>query len=159
MLILRALVIGACLLLMPGGFVAQEGAKPRLWAPSYYIAIHARLQTDTDVWVFGASNLPSGSIITFRVYDMSGKPVSQDAMATVGDDGLFRVDLRPKKGSIFRPRMECDAVFETLYPKQPAEVLKMVGKHGENLGTTGDNPQVQDNSRIKLLSAEVVVTQ
>jgi len=54
--------------------------------------------------------------------------------------GFLEADIAPKKGMSFRTYLICDVVFMPSYPKQPAEVIRRVGRRGELLGFP-DNPQ------------------
>jgi hypothetical protein len=138
----------------------QSLSEPRPPGVGYYIAIRAMLMTDDDIHVFGASNLPAGSIITIIVYDHAGKggkTFSEDAIVRVEKEGQFEVDVHHVKNLLFRNNLDCDAVFGTNFPKQPKEVLKVVGISGEYLGKPMRNPQVQSNGRETLLVATTVV--
>ena len=160
---LYAALVSSCFILSSANIVGKEPArKPCLPAVGYYVAIKARLYNEDQIWVFGASNLPRGSLITITVYDFAGeggKTLSQDATVAVGKDGLFEVTVHPAKGLRFRNNLICDAVFMPNFPKQTAEVLRIVGKVGEHLGDTGSNPQVESNSRTTLLFARTIVTE
>ncbi len=159
-----ALAISICFVLPIAGVAGKESAgKPCLPAVGYYIAARARLQTRYMVWLFGASNLPPGSVVLINIHDFigtGGKSLSRDTQAVVREDGLFEAEVYPRKGLKFRTNMVCDVVFATYFPRQNAQVLKIVGESGENLSTiTANNPQVQDNSRAKMLIARTVVTE
>jgi hypothetical protein len=151
-------VILAWVLCLTGFTVKVEAQaraeQARLPLVRYYIVAKARLQYPKLVWIFGASNLPPGSVISAHVYDFLGignRRLSQDAAVAVGKNGLFEMELHPINGLEFRNNTICTLVFQPTAPGQPSSVLKVVGKRGENLGMTGDNPLVSDNSRNKLL--------
>ncbi len=68
-----ALAISICFVLPLAGVAGKESAgKPCLPAVGYYIAIRAKLYTEEDIWLFGASNLPPGSILVVNIYDFIG---------------------------------------------------------------------------------------
>jgi hypothetical protein len=143
-----------------GSLAADPGDKCGLSAVGYYMAATARVQDDDLIYVFGASNLPPGSILTIHIYDFIGEGshiLNEDATATVGSDGVFRVGVKAAKQAKFKINQVCDVVFSSNYPKQLASVIKIVGKAGENLGNTGTNPQVQDNGTVRLLDTAVAV--
>jgi hypothetical protein len=71
--------------------------------------------------------------------------MSEEASASVGTDGLFEVNLHAMRGIVFRPNLACDLVFMPTFPKQPASVLMIVGKHGEHLDFP-KNPQTRVGS-------------
>lgn len=157
----RALVALLLLFLpVPTVHGQRRASKPRLSAVGYYIALQARLYTDSYVGVSGASNLPVGSMIMIDVYDFigtGGKRLNQDVTVKVRNDGLFDVQVNVRKGAVFKANMVCDAVFDPNSSQQPGTVTRIVGRRGERLGATGNNPQVQTNSRTTLLVARTVI--
>jgi hypothetical protein len=90
-----------------------------------------------------ASNLPPGSILIVNIYDYFGegsKIFNSEVTAIVDNRGFFEATIAPKKGMSFRINLICDVVFMPRDPKQPAEVIRTVGRRGERLGFP-DNPQ------------------
>lgn len=149
-----------CTTLVPPGAASDKTANCGLGAAGYYLAVKARLQDDDLIDVFGASNLPPGSIVTINIYDYIGEGshiLNEPSMIGIGDDGTFRAGVQSAKGKKFKANDVCDVVFSANYPKQPSSVLEVVGPSGRNLGKAGMNPQVQDNSRNKVLVSTVVV--
>ena len=131
-----------------------------LKAVGYYIAVHASLNSDRQVDVFAASNLPQGSILWLQVYDFLGtgsKSITPGEHVILGADGLIRTSIRPKPGLAFRSNMICILSFAPTYPKQPAHVLGVVGKTGEHLGDWKRNPQIDGNDRVSILTAVTVI--
>ena len=71
--------------------------------------------------------------------------LSEDAVVVLNQDGFFKVTLRPRQGTRFRPNMVCDISLNPNAVEQDPSVLKVVGKKGELLGIE-KNPQVHKNS-------------
>jgi len=109
------------------------------------------IASDSTVSVFGATNLPPGSILIVNVMDYIGegsKVVSGQQWVTVRKDGLFQAILHPLASESFRTNMVCYVLFEPNYPRQPGSVIKLLGAAGEHLGSNASNPQIEGNSRI-----------
>ncbi len=154
-------LFGSCLvflfMLVPAGGERPRSSAPSLRAVGYYIAVRAELNGN-EIDIFGASNLPPGSILGILIYQFLGSNVANDETnVVVGDDGLFRTAIHSKKGVQFRHSMVCDVVFAPTYPRQPAEVLKVVGKVGERLGKWDSNPQLDGNPRVTTLYTQTIV--
>lgn len=125
--------------------VEQKGRGPA----RYYIITKARLQTPELVYLFGASNLPTGSVLVVNVYDHIGqgsRTLNEETRATVREDGLFEARVQPKANLQLSTNQVCTVVFEANDPTQPKNVIRVVGRRGKLLGTTGDNPQFESNS-------------
>jgi len=125
----------------------------------FYIAVgYARLQSSEDVYVFGATNLPEGSVLNVEVENYIGEGstiTSKGAVAKVGSDHLFRADLLPKKGAEFKNNMICNIIFA--YKPQDPVVQTVTGTHGERLGDPARNSQVLTVSGGQILEATTVV--
>jgi hypothetical protein len=96
------------------------------------------LQTPDDAYIFGATNLPSDSVLRVTCSDFIGQGshiVSKDTKVTVAQNGLFQVSVAPKQSYKFKSNMICDVAFHAW--DQPAAVLKLTGRHGEKLGKRG----------------------
>lgn len=129
-------------------------------AVRYYIAVRAELNGPDEVDIFGASNLPPGSRLTVSLYDFLGQGsriLNSETVAAVGANGLFRLQIHPKKGATFRTNEICGVVFFPTYPEQPENVLRAVGRTGERLGNAWENPQIDGNPRVKGLNTLTVI--
>jgi hypothetical protein len=112
------------------------------------------------VSIFGASNLPAGSVLLIHLYDYIGEGsriVNEETRVAVGQDGLFEAAIRPKPGLSLRTNLVCDVVFSPTYPPQPEGVIHVVGAAGEHLGVRSTNPQIEGNSRVTTLVDVTVV--
>jgi len=163
----------------PDGARAVEPAPIR-----YYITTKAMLIDPEVVSIFGASNLPPGSVLLVYIYDYIGegsKVFNEETRVRMGEDGLFKVTIQPKeglkffgpalnailRGELVRPKdasdfgrsMVCSVSFSPNYPPQPESVIKVVGDAGENLGSNATNPQIAGNSRVTDLQNWTVVTE
>jgi len=126
----------------------------------YYIATKVMLATPQVVTVFGASNLPPGSVLVVHISDYIGEGsrlFNDETRVVVGEDGLFKAEIWVKKGLKFRTNMVCDVVFGPGDPPQPDGVIKVVGANGENLWLNGPNPQIQGNEKGAMLLDYTVV--
>lgn len=123
----------------PAGARAKALCRPEI---GYYIVAQARLIAPDSVYVFGASNLPAGSVLTVSIYDYLGNGSRTFAQheTAVGARGLFRITVGPRPNLAFRENMLCDVVFRAA--PQPAPVTEAVGRNGQRLGTLGVNPEV-----------------
>ena len=154
------IVLALSTLLSSGNTTPQEQGTRPLRAVGYYLAVRAELDGRGVVNVFGASNLPAGSILWISVYDFIGEGSSvlnDEADVPVGSDGLFRVAVRAKSRRSFKRNYICSVTFVPTYPQQPAEALEIVGKTGEHLGDPFKNPQIVGNFRVQMLDATTVV--
>ncbi|MGD0922004.1 MAG: hypothetical protein ABSA70_09605 [Terriglobia bacterium] len=155
-----AALLVLCASLGAAGEERRSRPQPALRAPGYYIAVRASLVDDQLVALFGASNLPPGSILWVVLTDFTGagpKTVNGETNATVGKDGLFRVEIHPKMGEVFRHKIVCDVIFAPTDPAQPPNVIKVVGKTGGRLGDWRKNPQVDGNERVSRLVTTTIV--
>lgn len=127
-------------------------------APTFYIAASGEYgKYSKSLTLKGASNLPPGSRLTVYVYDFIGYKrsiLSEDAVATLPESGLFEVILKPRAGKTFKENMVCDISFIPRGVPQETTVLKITGKSGELLGI-GTNPQIGENSGGYYLQALV----
>jgi hypothetical protein len=127
--------------------VLQSGQAPPhkpLSAPTYYIAVKARTCEQDLVKFDGASNLPAGAVMGFRVSDFdedAWKDYTDEVYVPVSEKGFFEGRIQPKKGMRFRRNLILVADFTTFRPQQLASVLLVVGKKGQNLGGI-NNPQL-----------------
>ena len=116
----------------------------------YYIATRARLQGPELVYIFGATNLPPGSVLVVYLYDCNGRegsePLNDEVRTVVKGDGLFEVEVHPKRILQERDSLACEVVFAPNDPAQPKNVVRVVGRTGRCLGNEANNPQVRNNS-------------
>ncbi len=163
----KAGLVGAVLLLNPltPHVIAKSPSasdKGHRAAVRYYITAKTMLITEDTVSVFGASNLPAGSVLILYVYDYIGEGsriFNEETRVAVGNDGLFETAIHPKGSLKFRTNMVCDVVFGPDYPGQPKNVIEIIGHAGERLGSAATNPQVYGNSRVTGLADLTIVTQ
>ena len=91
------------------------------------------------------------------LYDFIGyksSTLSEKAVVTLPESGLFEVTLKPQEGKRFKENMVCDISFIPHGVPQETAVLKITGKTGELLGI-GANPQIGKNSGGYYLEALV----
>ncbi len=158
--VVKTLALSILIITFVNKFPAQDSSSACLSAVGYYIAVRATLNSEDQIDLFGASNLPPGSILGVQTYDFLGqgaRVLNDDVSVMVGKDGLFRAAIHPKKVNSFRRNMICDVIFMPTYPRQPAAVIKVVGKAGEHLRTAVANPQVEGNPRVSILRDATVV--
>jgi len=118
--------------------------KPRA-APTYYVVAEAKdCEPDPYYVEFrGASNLPPGSLISATVtdfYQYAWKDYSDEVYVPANSQGYFSGRISPKKGMQFRGNLILRVIFATYGSTQPASVLAIVGKKGENLGGVDSHP-------------------
>jgi hypothetical protein len=164
--LLNTSLVGTLLLVCPlsvhllvGGPSAAGGLEKPPMA-RYYITTKVMLATPQVLSVFGASNLPAGSVLVVYISDYIGEGsrlLNDETRAVVGEDGLFEAEIRVKEGLKFSTNMVCLVSFAPTYPPQPEGVIRVVGARGENLGSGGTNPQIQSNSRVTMLVDYTVV--
>ncbi len=153
----------ACVVTLLPVFASPEKYRTSgqsLPAVGYYIAVRATLNGSEQIDLFGASNLPAGSILGVNISDFRGtgsKVFNDETTVAVGKNGLFRSATRPKRGDLFRRNMICDVMFCPTYSNQPASVIKVVGKAGERLGKWDANPQLEGSPRVTCLAATTIV--
>jgi len=114
----------------------------------FYLVVRARTCSPQEVKIEGASNLPVGSILTLQVSDFLGDGwtnYSEETYVTLRADGFFEATIQPVKGKEFHRNLLIQASFIPWRPKQPADVLGVVERHGRNLGGI-KNPQVNQVS-------------
>jgi hypothetical protein len=141
--------------------LSQSEAQPAktMAAPTFYLAASGEYgRYSPTLTLKGASNLPPGSKLTVHLDDFIGyksTALSEEAVVTLPESGLFEVTLKPQTGKIFKQNMVCDISFipHGVLP-QEAGVLKITGKNGESLGI-GTNPQIGKNSGGYYLQAFV----
>jgi hypothetical protein len=136
---------------------SDAGESP---AVRYYITTKAMLASPEAVSIFGASNLPPGSVLFVYIYDYIGEGstvFNEETPVRVGEDGLFKVVIHPKEGLSLRTNLVCAVDFMPTDPSQPESVTKVVGAVGEYLGSRSTNPQIEGNSRITTLGDVTVV--
>ena len=138
-------------------------ARASLSAPTYYIAVSARLQDAQHVRFEGASNVPPGAKISINVAKFSGygwTSYSADNCSSVNDEGLFAGQLTPKPGLEF-PRsgdLVVAATFQTnLCRPQATPVLEALGEKGQRLANVKDGDMTElaglsDNPQIYQVS-------
>jgi hypothetical protein len=80
------------------------------------------------------------SIVDF--YHDAWKDYSNEVFLPVDEKGFFDGQIQPKKGVVFHRNLILLAEFTTYRPKQPASVLKIVGRKGQELGDLLTNPQI-----------------
>jgi len=150
-MVLLVFIAGVC-----GAQQAQNRAVER---NGFFIAVgYARLQSPDHAYIYGATNLPSRSVLYVACYDFVGQGsqvVSQKLKVVVGVDGLFQASVAPKQNVVFKNNMICDVSFHAW--DQPADILKITGQHGEKLGSPATNSQVGIYSGGRYLAAETVL--
>ena len=122
---------------------ARQQAK--LPAPTYYLAVNARTCEGGEVRFNGASNLPKGAMIGITISDFdhyAWKEFSGEIFLPIDENGFFDGRIQPKQGMLFRGNLILVAEFTTFRPQQPADVLRVAGKKGQNLGDPLTNPQM-----------------
>jgi hypothetical protein len=152
--------LGLSILLFTASFGrAEHDVGQRTPQMEFFIAIgHARLQSPDEAYIFGATNLPSGSVLRVECDDSIGEGshvVSRDTTVTVAESGLFHVSVAPKQSQEFKNNMICSVAFLSF--DQPAAVLKITGRRGERLGDLDTNSQIGTNSGGQYLEAETVL--
>ena len=158
--ILITVLLCGCLCLLGLAESDAETFACTVRGTGYYLAVSAKLQSPDLIYIFGATNLPAGSVLLVTINNFIGtrsKRLNRETKAVVGGDGLFKTSVLPIKGTEFRNNEEADIVFDPWYPKQPEIATRVVGKNGECLGDTATNPQIQDNSKTKLLVSRIAV--
>ena len=113
-------------------------------APTFYIGADAEFRSSEEIYLRGATNLPSGAVLIVNIYDFAGtgsSVLNQDTRIAVAKNGFFEVAIRPKPGAKFRHNIVCDVVFTPSFPTQPSSVLQVTGKSGEKMALNGKNPQ------------------
>jgi hypothetical protein len=138
---------------------SEAQAAKTMAAPTFYIAASGEYSRySPTLKLKGASNLPPGSKLRVFLYDFIGyqsSSLSEEAVVTVPESGLFEVTLKPREGMAFKENMVCDIAFlpSGAIPQDTA-ALKITGKTGELLGI-GTNPQIGKNSGGYYLQALV----
>jgi len=138
--------LGTALAVLAGGAQGEKRQSLKaLWAPTYYIAAEVNdCEPNPNYVAFrGASNLPPGAIISAVVTDFdfdAWKDYSERVFVPVTDQGFFSGKILPKDGMGFRHNLILRLVFGPIYAKQPASVLAVVGRKGENLGGVEPSP-------------------
>src|SRR5438105_255976 len=121
----------------------QLNAEARLPAPTYYLAAEVHECSADQLLLKGASNLPSGSLISVQVsefYEDAWKDYSDTIFARLDNDGFFEAMAHPLPKLTFHRNLVVRVYFSPAYHKQPPNVLSAVGKRGEKLGEPR-NPQ------------------
>ncbi len=140
---------------------AQERPTNTLSAPTYYLAVAAKKCEANRITVRGVTNLPYASMITLQVdeptHQDAWKKLSEEVYVAVDHAGFFEATITPVQGVRFHRASILSATFATYRPKQTAEVLKIVGKKGENLGDLLQNPQLHQVSGPHLILSAVAV--
>lgn len=147
----RPILFSAALLLatLVGVYVRAQAppVRPRP-APTFYLVIEAATCEPESIKVFGASNLPPGAVVLLLISDFNRdawEDYTDPKYITLPERGLFQETLHPKRGLRFHGNLLAQSYFSPVYvppnTSQPASVLQVVGKKGENLGGL-DNPQV-----------------
>jgi hypothetical protein len=138
---------------------AEHDVRQRTPQIGFFIAIgYARLQSPDEAYIFGGTNLPSGSVLNVDCEDFIGEGshvVSRDATVTVDQSGLFNVSVAPKQSQQLKNNMICSVDFHRW--NQPAAVLKITGRHGERLGNVTSNSQIGTYSGGQYLEAITVL--
>lgn len=141
-----AFLIAIVIIWPPSGQSGGTGKLSRrraLSAPTFYLALKQGRCSDSAVELRGASNLPIGAILDLRLADFQG-----DGWTFYGDaqkaeldaDGYFVAKIPLAKDRTLPHNLIATVTFGTNYHKQPANVVRMVGAHGENLDDL-NNPQ------------------
>jgi len=133
---------------------AQRPSPPP--APTYYLAVEARTCEPDDVHIHGATNVPPRAVVELTVNDFNGDAWTEYSplvYAAVDSRGFFDASVHPKSGLKFRHNLLVLATFAPTVDQQPQEVLRLVGRKGENLaGLLGDPQSKQwDGYREMLL--------
>ena len=120
------------------GSIASAQQQKQLTAPTYYIAVEAQHSYDNVIRVRGASNLPPGAKISLQFFlpnDQAWKEPGQSVCVALDSNGLF--DWREMSLPSGVPYPRDLFVMATFLPnecKQNAQVLKVLGTHGQYLG-------------------------
>jgi hypothetical protein len=140
---------------------ASETANSGACRPNigFFIAVgRARLGTQEDAYIQGATNLPPNAVLHVACYDFFGEGshiVSNEINVTVAPNGLFQASLTAKKPYRFKDNMICAVLF--VPHDQPKEVREVTGRKGERLGNVGTNSQIGTNSGGQYLEADTVL--
>ena len=125
------------------GSTKKQPRGRTLPAPTFYLSLKQGRCFNSYVELRGASNLPAGAILDLRLADFQG-----DGWTFYGDaqkaeldvDGYFVANVPLPTGHKLPHNLIITATFGTNYHRQPADVVRMVGAHGENLDDLS-NPQ------------------
>jgi hypothetical protein len=112
--------------------------------PTYYLAVNVVNCDRRTIRVSGASNLPPGSSITTVVTDFDGDgwhDNSDEVFAEIDNGGFFHAEIHSNPSKESHHNSLLRAFFAPYHPKQANDVLKSVGRKGQNLGGL-ENPQV-----------------
>ncbi len=119
----------------------------RLSALGYYIAASAQLDVGNIVQMRGASNLPPGASIALDIVAPNGAgwtEYSKTVCVTTSEEGLFNQEINVLSGLPNRSDLFVRATFLTNTCNQSAQVLQVVGRHGEFLGNDAHHPTMQE---------------
>jgi hypothetical protein len=122
----------------------QQPSPPA--APTFYLALEARACEKDEVRVHGASNLPPGAVIDLAVgapYGDGWTDYSPHAQGVVDARGLFDASVHPKSGFSFSDHVFVSGRFSPTVVQQPDDVLRVVGKKGENLAGILGSPRFE----------------
>jgi hypothetical protein len=89
---------------------SQTKSHRSLAAPTYYIAANAEYRDAEQIWLRGASNLPSGAVLVVDVQDYVGEGsqiLSVRALPKVRKDGFFEATLAPFPKMQFKHNIVC----------------------------------------------------
>jgi hypothetical protein len=129
---LLAFGFAACALSHAGAQRSQ-----RLSAPTYYIAASAQLEYGSTVRVRGISNLPPGAVLSLEVFPPAGivwTDGGRPVCVPIDGNGLFKQEIAVP-ARLPRPNgLYVRATFQANLCNQHAQVLQIVGRHGEFLG-------------------------
>jgi hypothetical protein len=153
--------LSVCAVLFILAVTSQQAASRSAPEPMrYYIMAKASLWNEKSLRIYGASNLPPGSVVEIYISDFLGQGSSilnDEVFATVGADGLFHAEAHAKQNKTFHLSQLCQISFAPNDPRQPRSVVEVVGRLGEHLGRADDNPQIDGNSRVTTLEMTTVV--
>jgi len=138
----------------------QKPKPPALPAPTFYLVVGESKCWSDEIEVRGASNLPSGAISVLQLanFDHDGwTEYGKEVYATLGEDGYFTAKIPLKQDPALPHNLIIVAEFRPIfYPNrhQPANVLKVVGNHGENLDDL-HNPQASGFSGFNTMLSTI----
>lgn len=131
-LFMSAVFVGATSLLSAHGVLSGTN----LSAPTYYVAAEVVGCGPDHIEFRGATNLPPDALMSAVVTDLDSdgwKNYSDEVYVLVTREGFFAGEFQANEGMLFHRNLMLQVYFAPFRPKQPENVLKVVGRKGEKL--------------------------